>query len=90
MTSLKFLDLIYADMSKVNLYTNLTWLDLNSSSLFSNLTWLYTQPITERKNTAENLFLNEVNIDMKHLSYVFILNHNSFNISDNSLTDTLN
>ncbi len=27
---------------------------------------------------------------MKHLSYVFILNHNSSNIADNSLTDTLN
>jgi len=46
--------------------------------------------ITERENTAENLFLDEADIDMKYLSYVFILNHNSFNIADNSLTDTLN
>jgi len=45
---------------------------------------------TERENTAENLFLDEADIDMKHLSYIFILNHNSFNIADNSLTDTLN
>jgi len=27
---------------------------------------------------------------MKHLSYVFILNYNSSDISDNSLADTLN
>jgi len=27
---------------------------------------------------------------MKYLSYVFILNYNSFNILNNSLTDTLN
>ncbi len=46
--------------------------------------------ITERKNTAEDLFLDEVNIDMKYLSYIFILNCNSSDISDNSLTDTLN
>jgi len=46
--------------------------------------------ITERKNAAEDLFLDEVNIDTEHLFYIFILNCNSFNIADNSLTDTLN
>ncbi len=46
--------------------------------------------ITERKNTAEDLFSDEADTDMKHLSYVFILNCNSSNIADNSLADTLN
>ena len=32
MTSLEFLSLIYADISKVDLYTNLIWPDLNSSA----------------------------------------------------------
>jgi len=36
------------------------------------------------------LFLDEADIDMKYLFYVFILNHNSFNIADNSSADTLN
>jgi len=46
--------------------------------------------ITERKNTAEDLFLDEADTDTEYLFYVFILNHNSSDIADNSLTNTLN
>jgi len=36
------------------------------------------------------LFSDEADIDMKHLSYVFILDCNPSDIADNSLADTLN
>jgi len=36
------------------------------------------------------LFSDKADTDMKHLSYIFILNYNCSNISDNSLTDTVN
>ncbi len=41
------------------------------------------------KDIIDNLFLNEANSDTEHLSYVFVLNLNSFNIVNSSSLNVL-